>query len=219
MSSVLVIANPNAGDRGAPKLIEEVVLPLLKAAGVEFTFHKTESGKQAGELAHEHLARKAGPIIVGGGDGSVHELLNYVYLDAVTGTGTKSDFPLSLILLPLGTANAVYASFWPPSPEDANFSHPLLQNETPPEVVLKLRSVLAFIDKKTTPQPLAITLAQIYGPPEGYIESPGLFYDFVRRQFNITPRGDPPQCGKVPRDDTGYRAFQSRCWRKHHELG
>lgn len=174
--TVLAIGNPNAGDGSGIDIIEKYVLPLLRAAEVSCDYHQTTTAQHAGGLARRHLTGSAAPIIVAGGDGTVHDILNFLFLDSLATANAREahvGYPLSLILIPAGTANAIYASFWPPSPSEI-LSHSLLPRDVPPEIAYKLQSVLSFIEKKASPYPLSIALAQIYPT-----------------NSNSAPKGDP----------------------------
>ena len=160
LETVLVISNSNAGDRSGKGIIEKYVIPLLVAADISYDYHQTKTTQQTGELARQHLARSTAPIVVAGGDGTVHEILNLVSLGGHAPT-THAINPFSLILIPAGTANALYASFWPPSTSDI-VSHLLLPQDVPQDVAYKLQSVFSFIEKKSPPYPLSIALAQTY---------------------------------------------------------
>lgn len=170
--SVLVIGNPNAGDGSGPLTLEQYVLPLLKGANVLSSYHKTSSVQEAGELIKGHITRSTGPVVLAGGDGTVHDALNHVLLEKISGSAgeTHSTLPFSLILVPTGTANALYSSFWPPvSPSAAPVPivHRLLPADISPETAYKLQSVLAFVDKTgSSPRPLAIAHAQIFASSE-----------------------------------------------------
>lgn len=161
---MLVIGNPNAGDGSGVEIIEKYAIPLLRAAGISYDYHQTMTARQAGELTRLHLTRSTAPIIVAGGDGTIHDILNFVFLDSLAPTDARTPHTarqLSLILIPAGTANAIYASFWPPSASNV-VSHPLLPQNIPQDIARKLQSVLSFIEKKTPPHPLSIALAQTY---------------------------------------------------------
>jgi hypothetical protein len=162
--TVLAIGNPNAGDGSAIEIIEKYVLPLLRAANISCDYHQTTTPQHAGELARQHLGRSAAPIIVAGGDGTIHDILNFVFLDGFAATSASRAHAanlLSLILIPAGTANAIYASFWPSSASKM-LSHSLLPQDIPPGIAYKLQSVLSFIEKKAPPYPLSIALAQTH---------------------------------------------------------
>ncbi|KAF8321819.1 hypothetical protein DL93DRAFT_2072752 [Clavulina sp. PMI_390] len=174
--SVLVIGNPGAGDGTGPAFLEQHVLPLLKASNLSYDFRKTSSAEEAGELIRAHTARSTLPIVLAGGDGTVHDALNYIYLkEVVEGAGDSTSIPaLSLILVPTGTANALYNSVWPPSTAESKGRHPLLPEDTAPETTYKLHSVLAFLDayksqketssSATSGRPIAIALAETFNP-------------------------------------------------------
>ncbi len=98
MNPVHVILNPNsAGSRGAR------VRPRLEAAlsdaGRAYRLHLTAEPGHARTLALEIVASgEAGPLLVVGGDGTVHEVAN-----GLLESGEALRFPLAV--LPMGTGN------------------------------------------------------------------------------------------------------------------
>jgi diacylglycerol kinase family enzyme len=102
---IVITINPVCGDRTAPTFFAEAVLPLLPAA------------YDVGDVA-EHAT-----VILGSGDGTIHDIINRVR------------HPLAFVLVPCGTANALYSSLCPGQD--------------------RLQSLRAFLDKKPT-RPLSI---------------------------------------------------------------
>ncbi|OSD02733.1 hypothetical protein PYCCODRAFT_299500 [Trametes coccinea BRFM310] len=149
---VLVIYNPVSGDRSAKALFDDHVLPLLAKHNV--TPDKvvaTESSGHVGNIVADFLLSSdhAQPIsiVLGSGDGTLHELIN-----VLNNTPSPKPFPrIHLALVPCGTANALYAALFPPSPQ-----------EDPVEY--KLKSVKAFLsdDHDSVPLNLAVN---VLSPP------------------------------------------------------
>lgn len=161
--TILAIANPNSGDLSAPKFVEEYAVPLLKKAGYEVDFQITNSSAEAGELTQQHLARDKGPILVAGGDGTLHDIVNILALQPSKAGGAlpAADF----IIIPSGTANALYSSSYPDL--EKAISHPLLPSDIDQPSAYKLLSVLAYIDKQkagTSPSALTVSRTQVLGP-------------------------------------------------------
>lgn len=79
------------------------VLPLLDKHGLAYKIHKTASPNDAASIART-IASEPSPhkVIVAGGDGTSHELMEGI-------TSGRWE----LVILPLGTANALYYSFHP----------------------------------------------------------------------------------------------------------
>ena len=94
-----IIFNPMARNRKSKKFLDQVCGRLDKE-GLEYVVHSTESRghaeKMAGELSKEHKE-----IIVVGGDGTIHEVIN--------GISNHSD--VNLALIPAGTGNDFCGGF------------------------------------------------------------------------------------------------------------
>ena len=91
------IINPLAGEKKGKKIkrATEIIKNKLGTAGIEYAFHYTEYAKHATELAASLIKNGATNIIVVGGDGTLHEVLNGF-----------SDFDrVNLGLIPCGTGN------------------------------------------------------------------------------------------------------------------
>ncbi|KAI0371834.1 hypothetical protein BV20DRAFT_167657 [Pilatotrama ljubarskyi] len=149
---VLVIYNPVSGDRSAKALFFDHVLPLLHQHNV--TPEKvvaTESSGHVGRIVADFLASSTDhepiSVVLGSGDGTLHELINVL-------NSIPSSKPLPrihLALVPAGTANALYASIFPPS-----------AGEDPVEY--KLKSVRAFVSGNHRSIPLNLAV-NVISPP------------------------------------------------------
>ncbi|KZT56984.1 hypothetical protein CALCODRAFT_496628 [Calocera cornea HHB12733] len=153
-SPVLVISNPASGDRTGPQFLATHVLPLLDAHTIKYTIKETDAPQHAGELAAHFLASLGsddGPvtIIIGGGDGTLHEVVN-APLRPEEG-GTLPTGGVRLVILPLGTANALYSSFFPPSTSLSQDVEKLL-SAVPEDVKPKLLSLAEFLLSATGAQ-------------------------------------------------------------------
>lgn len=146
---LLVVINPVCGDRSAKSFFDEAVLPYLEKESK--TIDKlviTENKTHAGSAVLEFLESTEGKttIILGSGDGTLHEIINT--LSAAEPIGMRAaagPSVLNFALVPCGTANAMYASLFPPEP-------------TLDPVDYKLKSVQAFVaNANTTPLSLGIT--------------------------------------------------------------
>jgi len=154
----LVIYNPAGGDRTAKQFIEAYVLPLLNTNDVPISrVVETEHAGHAGTVAFEFIdSAVPGPlnIIVASGDGTIHEIISTIAL-APSYKNRCSETPaqVNLVLVPCGTANALYSSLFLPKPDDD-------------PVQYKLRGIHAFTSKaKRVTLTLAIT--DIIAPPKG----------------------------------------------------
>ncbi len=100
MRRVALIYNPASGQTwGRRRTVIERAAGELRNAGVETEILETQESGGAETLAIEAVRRGCDTIIACGGDGTVHEVLQYV-------VGTD----VALGVLPLGTANALAAN-------------------------------------------------------------------------------------------------------------
>jgi len=102
--SVLIIVNDRAHDPAVHEFIETHVLPIIVSRGWPYLLHYTLSEEEAGALAKDFIRRskEARPsIVVAGGDGTLHNLINWVAVDAI-----EKDGPIpgaAFFLVPTGT--------------------------------------------------------------------------------------------------------------------
>jgi Diacylglycerol kinase catalytic domain len=143
---LLVVYNPVCGDGSARAFFHAHVLPLLEKHGKFIDkLACTERIGHAGDIALDFLKSTEGriTIVLGSGDGTLQEIV-----DVISSHGSRSSpREIQFVLVPCGTANALYSTFFHAS--DPN---------KPNDVEYKLRSVRAFIgDAKTIPLNIAIT--------------------------------------------------------------
>ncbi|KAI1790700.1 ATP-NAD kinase-like domain-containing protein [Ganoderma leucocontextum] len=156
---VLVIFNPVSGDRSARTLFDDHVLPLLAhhnvvPDNVVHTQHPDHAGPILFDFLHSTRVPDHLSVILGSGDGTLHELINFLNSQPTT-------IPLPRIriaLVPCGTANALYSSLFPPSPDDDPVHH-------------RLKSLHAFLSANHASLPLNLAVSVLSGPP---VTSPGL---------------------------------------------
>ncbi|HEY5669086.1 MAG TPA: diacylglycerol kinase family protein [Anaerolineales bacterium] len=96
-----VILNPYAG-RWLGLAKKEAIETALREAGVDFELELTERAGHATELAANAVKLGYNPIVAVGGDGSINEVINGIYLCAKDEDGITLP---SLGVIPLGTAN------------------------------------------------------------------------------------------------------------------
>lgn len=153
----LLIYNPVSGGRTAEHFVNTHVLPLLEHAHLKpDAVLATEHAGHAGAFVTTYLEEHAGPfkIVLAAGDGTLHEVI-----EALTNTppkGQRAAAPparLSFALVPCGTANALYASFFPPA-----------DGGDEDETAYKLRSVRALVDGRPS-APLTLALTSLHSPP------------------------------------------------------
>lgn len=119
---MLVVYNPAAGAGQAREFFEQELLPTLREHGHEpAQVVPTASPGHAGEVAVKFLntiSEQRLDIVLGSGDGTLHEILDAV--DQIGPTGLNGRFiELTFALVPCGTANALYASLFPPTPGES----------------------------------------------------------------------------------------------------
>ncbi|KAJ3922161.1 P-loop containing nucleoside triphosphate hydrolase protein [Lentinula edodes] len=145
---------------------QEQVLPICVTSSVLVTtVSSTERVNHVGELVLAELEKtpinEALTVILGSGDGTLHELINYLSSADIKGTraGVTSVPPeIHLVLVPCGTANALYSSLFPPT------------SSVTPSIEYRLQSVRSFLqapDSHLLPLTLAITT--LSSPPAAKI--------------------------------------------------
>ncbi|KAF9792456.1 ATP-NAD kinase-like domain-containing protein [Thelephora terrestris] len=152
----LIICNPVGGDSTAKQFVEAHVLPLLKANDVPIArIVETEHAGHAGTAAFEFVdSTVSGPldIIVASGDGTIHDIVTTIALaPSYKNRSPATPAQVNLVLVPCGTANALYSSLFLPKPEDD-------------PVQYKLQGIHAFI-KQAKRVPLTLAITDIIAPP------------------------------------------------------
>ncbi|WFD35779.1 hypothetical protein MCUN1_002641 [Malassezia cuniculi] len=118
---VHVVYNPTAGTGAAPAILEEFVRPRLLSwlgkhiANPEISTHETHSAESAGEIGTKIGSSSASvlTIVVIGGDGTAHELLDGI-VSAERNDATRPRHEVQLVIVPTGTANALFHSLFGP---------------------------------------------------------------------------------------------------------
>ncbi|KAK0483359.1 hypothetical protein IW261DRAFT_1417272 [Armillaria novae-zelandiae] len=153
---LIAIYNPVCGDGTAKALqfFDDRVLPLLssKAQAVDKIF-KTERPSHAGEILYNYLENCQGDltVVLGSGDGTLHEIIDFLSATKAKAEEGPLPFHLDIVLVPCGTANALYSSLFPPTTDALDVSY-------------KLKGVESFIAGSNT-IPLAIAITTISSPP------------------------------------------------------
>ncbi|OCH95224.1 hypothetical protein OBBRIDRAFT_822957 [Obba rivulosa] len=154
---LLVVYNPTSGASSAASLFAEHVLPLLEQHGHTLAqVSPTERAGHAGELVREFIVRYSGPttVVIGGGDGTLHEVIQALN-DAPSTAAAPAPQRISFVLVPCGTANALYASLFPPDTETPDGEA---------DLEYQLRSLRAFL-AGTPAAPLALAYTTLLPPP------------------------------------------------------
>ncbi|WWD21301.1 hypothetical protein CI109_105785 [Kwoniella shandongensis] len=168
--TVHLIVNPVAGHGKAPEVVASHVIPILDHFSIPYKQHITTAPRDAGHIGqsiskHHHAASSESgdkiTVIIAGGDGTTHDFIEGV-LD-LTGKGQGQ---WEIVILPLGTANALYSSLFPPSAPSPTYNSLKSLSHPPPDDILpKLYSLFAYLDKSSSPLSLPITLTSLL-PPE-----------------------------------------------------
>ncbi|KAK0197376.1 hypothetical protein F5146DRAFT_1155452 [Armillaria mellea] len=153
---LIAVYNPVCGDRTAKRFFDDHVLPLLASKGqaVDKVF-ETERPNHAGEILYNFLENCQGnlTVVLGSGDGTLHEITNFLSATKAKAEDSALPFHLDVVLVPCGTANALYSSLFPPTTDALDISY-------------KLKGLESFIAGSNT-IPLAIAITTISSPPTG----------------------------------------------------
>jgi YegS/Rv2252/BmrU family lipid kinase len=95
----LVIINPNAGNGKGKKDLERIS-GLLEREGIGFSARITGKKTEATDLAREAIENGYRKIMVVGGDGTLNEVINGIFLQDVCPTAE-----ITVALIPVGTGN------------------------------------------------------------------------------------------------------------------
>ncbi|GAA5984585.1 hypothetical protein JCM11641_006558 [Rhodosporidiobolus odoratus] len=143
-----VVLNPAGGSQRSYELWKEAEDVLQKVDVKRLTWEVVETkGKEDAERIGRELAVKVRQdqgetkqaLMILGGDGTVHEVLNGLL---VREGGEVAKVPMELIVIPAGTANALYYSLFPPS-------SPLYPTSAPGAVFYSLLSFLGSLSPST----------------------------------------------------------------------
>src|ERR1700728_4567231 len=108
---LLVVYNPVCGDGSARAFFHAHVLPLLeKHSKFIDKLACTERIGHAGDIALDFLKSTEGriTIVLGSGDGTLQEIV-----DVISSHGSRSSpREIQFVLVPCGTANALYSTFF-----------------------------------------------------------------------------------------------------------
>jgi diacylglycerol kinase family enzyme len=134
---LLVLYNPICGDKTAKSFVEGHVLPLLRhhSKQVDHVVETTSVGHAAVAVTEFCAANLDAliTVLVASGDGTLHEIINARTLPKI-----------HFVLVPCGTANALYSSLFPPPIDKVNY---------------RLQSLLSYIEGGATlPLSMAVTV-------------------------------------------------------------
>ena len=115
---MLIISNPNAGKKQGPDFIRQHVtwfidefLPPTVVPEVKQTTKEGDAGVIALEYIRQNTGKDRIMILVSGGDTTIHEIIQHLE----SSLQARTHLPrVDIALLPMGTANALYYSEFPP---------------------------------------------------------------------------------------------------------
>lgn len=150
---ILVLYNPVCGDKSAKDFVETHVLPRLERSGmVPSAVVATQGVGHAGTVVVDFLEQHQGQvtIVLGSGDGTLHEIINTLAFSYASNAKQRA---IPFVLIPCGTANALFSSlFMSKSEQDPTKS--------------RLSSLEAFITY-SKPKPLALACTSLFGSSPG----------------------------------------------------
>ena len=142
---LLAIYNPVCGNGNARTFFHDTVIPLLQQYGKRPSkiVETTHTG-HAGQVLVDYLKEVDGPlsVVLGSGDGTLHEIVCALDQHASAVQGRE----LGFVLVPCGTANALYSSLFPETAQEIDSPQ------------AKLKSIRAFLDAASSPSTRSITL-------------------------------------------------------------
>lgn len=122
---LIAIYNPASGDRHAKTVLVQHTLPLLTSHSIPIDgVFATEYPGHAGQIVGDSITKSGErhvQVVLCSGDGTLHEIINGIPL---TGEINALDF----VLIPCGTANALYSSLFPPNSSQLNDPAYILQS-------------------------------------------------------------------------------------------
>lgn len=157
-TSLLVIYNPVCGDGSAKPFFEKIILPFLdKHRKVPNMTVMTEEPGHAGSAVLNFLESTGSGdtvVVLGSGDGTLHEIINTLCAAKLKGMRANAKpSHLRFVLVPCGTANALYSSFFPLTPDQDHASNSY-----------RLQSLQAFINDSHA-IPLTLAISSLSSPP------------------------------------------------------
>jgi hypothetical protein len=116
-----IILNEHAGPQGSSRTLCDQLTARLRSANLSsFHLHETKYPNHAAEIGQRLLAQSGSDLTIAiiGGDGTLHELINGITAgDTSSGTSRR----INIVLLPSGTANALYHSLFPSTCSSPHF--------------------------------------------------------------------------------------------------
>lgn len=145
MTRIHIVTNPASGASISSRILPKVLSALSKSStSLELIQHETKSEGDGHNVAREILKSEQSKtsenearehedqginLVVLGGDGTTHELLDGFFnpkhqIAGASQSGNESGYPkVNLALVPIGTSNALYHSIYPPESQKNQESH------------------------------------------------------------------------------------------------
>jgi hypothetical protein len=150
---LIAIYNPVCGNGTALSFFEEHVLPLLSKHGKTVdkfvpTMYKGHAGELVLDFVKEQVLEDI-TIILGSGDGTLHEIINYLSSAAVS---APTPFPrIHFAIVPCGTANALFSSLF-------------ISSGPPISAAYRLQSIYSYLHSSRV-VPLTLAIARLSPHP------------------------------------------------------
>ncbi|TDL25065.1 hypothetical protein BD410DRAFT_77866 [Rickenella mellea] len=150
---LLLVSNPVCGNGTGHQFVQQHVVPLLEAAGhkVDKVVVTTEPGHAGRAMADEMQQTTEITLVLSSGDGTLQEVVDACTKNHWAACRSNRKFVISLVMIPTGTANALFSALFPPTQGDVDL------------VAYKLKSVKAFLEGSHT-IPLTLAVTSIEGP-------------------------------------------------------
>ena len=119
MKEMVGIFNPKAG-KGMGTEVAEKTLARFRASGINMELIETQGRKHAEKIAYEQYHKGHREFVCMGGDGTLHEIINGLFLNG------KPE-GVNLAIVPIGTGNSFLKDF---NDHTMNLADKIIQNKT-----------------------------------------------------------------------------------------
>jgi diacylglycerol kinase family enzyme len=154
---LLVVYNPVSGNRTTHAFFEQHVFPFLGQHQLKVDkVIQTEHQGHAGQAVVEYVLasqKEELTVVLGSGDGTLHEIINA--LATTESPSGRALLPkLCFVLIPCGTANALYHSLFLKNNTTADIN----------DVSYRLKSLDSLLSS-SQPIPLTLAISNVYSSP------------------------------------------------------
>lgn len=148
--TLVAIYNPVCGDRTAEQLFRTEVLPRLEARGkvldgIVATTHPHHAGEVILGMLKDRDSSETITVVIGSGDGTLHEIVAAIHQSLAREAHANIHF----VLIPCGTANALYSSLFPLGAGEMNVEY-------------RLRSLDLYLSTQPKTRPLTTAVTNIH---------------------------------------------------------